>query len=204
MGVFIPGHVVVGSVIKQVNQAVESKSVSSTSPWPLHQNLPPESCRAWVPLQTFFSDEQFCVSVSLINLVLPSFLTSWCFIAATVTPRLGARPLPIWPSPRSLELFFLCHYIYDLFLDNFKRTFNLIMSVERIIPLFQSILLQTKIWVIRREIFAAQPPVVFPASSLQLSLLGVWYPGLFSMVSKLWASKAAGLFAEMWVKLSLV
>jgi hypothetical protein len=35
--------VVLASIRRQVEQAVESKSVNSTPPWPLHQLLPPSS-----------------------------------------------------------------------------------------------------------------------------------------------------------------
>ena len=39
----IPGLVVLGSIRRQVEQATWSKAVSSTSPWLLHQLLPPGS-----------------------------------------------------------------------------------------------------------------------------------------------------------------
>ena len=41
MGVVIPGLVVLGSIRMQVEQAMGSKTVSNTPPWPLHQLLPP-------------------------------------------------------------------------------------------------------------------------------------------------------------------
>jgi len=37
----IPGLMVLGSIRRQTKQAVRSKPVSSTLPWPLHQLLPP-------------------------------------------------------------------------------------------------------------------------------------------------------------------
>jgi hypothetical protein len=36
----IPRLVILGSIRKQVEQAMRSKPVSSTPPWPLHQLLP--------------------------------------------------------------------------------------------------------------------------------------------------------------------
>jgi hypothetical protein len=44
VGGAIPGLVVLGSIRKYAEQAMESKLVSSTPPWPLHQLLPPSSC----------------------------------------------------------------------------------------------------------------------------------------------------------------
>jgi len=41
LGGAIPGLVVLGSTRKQAEQAMGSKSVSSSSPRPLHQLLPP-------------------------------------------------------------------------------------------------------------------------------------------------------------------
>ena len=58
MGGAIPGLVVLGPIRKQAEQAAESKPVSSTPPWPLHQLLPPGSCPAGVPDLTSFDDEQ--------------------------------------------------------------------------------------------------------------------------------------------------
>jgi hypothetical protein len=43
VGGAIPGLVVLGSIRKQAEQARGSKAVSSTSPWFLHQLLPPSS-----------------------------------------------------------------------------------------------------------------------------------------------------------------
>jgi hypothetical protein len=40
----IPGSVVLGSIRQQAEQAKESKPVSNTCVWPLHQLLPPGSC----------------------------------------------------------------------------------------------------------------------------------------------------------------
>jgi hypothetical protein len=40
----ILGLVVLSYTRKQAEQAMRSKLVSSTSPWPLHQVLPPGSC----------------------------------------------------------------------------------------------------------------------------------------------------------------
>ena len=55
----IPVLVVLGS-IRKAEQAMGSKPVSSTLPWPLHQLLPPGSCPVEVPVLTSFSDEQQC------------------------------------------------------------------------------------------------------------------------------------------------
>jgi hypothetical protein len=48
----IPGLVVQGSIRKQSEQAIMSKPVSSTLPWPLHQLLPLGSC----PVLSFLAD----------------------------------------------------------------------------------------------------------------------------------------------------
>jgi hypothetical protein len=44
MGGPTPMLVVLGAIKKQVEQAMGSKSVSSTLPWPVPQLLPPGSC----------------------------------------------------------------------------------------------------------------------------------------------------------------
>jgi len=41
MGGTTPGIVVLGAIRKQAEEAMRSKPVSSTLPWPLHQLLPP-------------------------------------------------------------------------------------------------------------------------------------------------------------------
>jgi hypothetical protein len=46
-----------GSIGKQAGQAMRSKSVSNTPPWPLHQLLPPGSCPVGVPVLTAFDKE---------------------------------------------------------------------------------------------------------------------------------------------------
>ena len=43
LGDAIPGLVILDSLRKQAEQALGSKPVSSTLPWPLHQLLPPGS-----------------------------------------------------------------------------------------------------------------------------------------------------------------
>ena len=45
----IPGLVVLGSIKKQAEQAMGSKPVSSTPPWPLFQLLPPDSHLEFLP-----------------------------------------------------------------------------------------------------------------------------------------------------------
>jgi hypothetical protein len=54
MGGDISGLMVLGSIIKQTEQAMRSKPVSSTPPWSLHQLLPlgffPVGILALVPL----------------------------------------------------------------------------------------------------------------------------------------------------------
>jgi hypothetical protein len=64
VGGAFPGLVVLGSIRKRAEQARGSKPVSSTSPWPLHQLLPPSSCPVRVPVLTSFSDKQQCGNVS--------------------------------------------------------------------------------------------------------------------------------------------
>lgn len=63
--------------------------VNSTTPWPLHQLLPPGFCPVWIPVLTSFSDKQQCGSVSWINPFFPRLLWSWGFITAIVTLTLG-------------------------------------------------------------------------------------------------------------------
>jgi hypothetical protein len=46
VGGVIPRLVALGSIRKQVEQAMETKPVSSTPPWALHQFLPQGSCPA--------------------------------------------------------------------------------------------------------------------------------------------------------------
>ena len=52
MGGAIPGLVVLGSIIKQAEQARGSKPVSNIPPWPLHQLLLPDLCefQSWLLL----------------------------------------------------------------------------------------------------------------------------------------------------------
>lgn len=45
------------SIRKQAEDAMGSKPVNSSHPWPLHQLLPPHSCPAWVPAITIFDSE---------------------------------------------------------------------------------------------------------------------------------------------------
>ena len=71
------------------NMPWRREPVSSTPPWPLHPLLPPGSCHAWVPVLTSFSDEQWCGSVSQINLYLSKLLWSRCFITAIKTLRIS-------------------------------------------------------------------------------------------------------------------
>lgn len=49
---------------------------------PLPQLLPPGSCVIWVPVLASFSDEQWYVSVSQLNPLLPKFHWSGCLITA--------------------------------------------------------------------------------------------------------------------------
>jgi hypothetical protein len=86
VGGAIPGLVVPGSVRKQAEQAMRSKPVSSTPPWPLHQLLPPDSYPAPVPVLASLNDEQCGGGVSRINPFLPNVLfQSCCFTRAAGT-----------------------------------------------------------------------------------------------------------------------
>ena len=68
--IIILGLVVLGAIRKQAEEAMGSKPISSTPPWPLQ-----------VPAlyEFLFSDEQCCRSVSQINPCLPKFLSSFFF-----------------------------------------------------------------------------------------------------------------------------
>ena len=58
----------VASIKREAEQAKESKPVSSTPWWPLHQLLPLGSCPVLlVPALTSFDDEQRCGSMSKIK-----------------------------------------------------------------------------------------------------------------------------------------
>jgi hypothetical protein len=52
----IPGLEVLGSVTKQAEQTMDSKTGSSTSPWPLHQVLSLGSIPACIPVLTSSND----------------------------------------------------------------------------------------------------------------------------------------------------
>jgi hypothetical protein len=58
VGGALPGLMVLCSIRKQSEQAMMSKAVSSTPPWPLHPLLPPGSRPVSVPVLTSFDDEQ--------------------------------------------------------------------------------------------------------------------------------------------------
>ena len=68
-----PGLVVLGSIKKQAEEAMETKTVSSIPPWPLHQFPSPGSCPVWVLALTSFNDKQCCRSVSQKVLSSPSY-----------------------------------------------------------------------------------------------------------------------------------
>lgn len=69
MGGSIPGLVVLGSIGKQPDQAMRSKPMSSTTPWPA-----PSGPALFTPVVTSFSDEQSCGSISQINPSLSNLL----------------------------------------------------------------------------------------------------------------------------------
>jgi hypothetical protein len=68
--------VVLASLRKQAEHAMESKPVSSTPPWPLHQLLPPGSCPVFVSSLTSFSDEERYGNVSQRSKPFPSKFAS--------------------------------------------------------------------------------------------------------------------------------
>ena len=87
-----------GPIRKQTEQAMNSKPVSSTLPWPLHQLLPPGSCLVRVPVLTSLSDGLCCERVSQIHVFLPRCLWSQCFITAIVTlTRTPSNYPPVCP-----------------------------------------------------------------------------------------------------------
>jgi len=51
-----PGKVMLSSIRKQAEQAIRSKSVSSTPPWPLLQLAPPGSCLGFLSCLPFVMD----------------------------------------------------------------------------------------------------------------------------------------------------
>lgn len=55
----VPTLVVLGHVINQAEQAMESQSGSSTPPWPLYLLLPPGSRPTRVPALTSISDAKY-------------------------------------------------------------------------------------------------------------------------------------------------
>lgn len=57
------------SIRKQAEDAMGSKPVSSSHPWPLHQLLPQRSCPAWVLALTIFDSELLDRTVNEIHLV---------------------------------------------------------------------------------------------------------------------------------------
>ena len=92
VGGAIPELVGPGSIRNQAQQAMRSKPVSSTPPWPLHQLLPPGSCPAWVSVLISLNNEQQYGSMNWINKHFPPQLAfwSWCFstVIATLTKTL--------------------------------------------------------------------------------------------------------------------
>ena len=83
------GHswaVVLGSIRRQAERAMDSKPISSTPPWPRHQLLSPGSCPVWVPILTSFDDEQRYGSRSQINPFFPMLLWPWWLISTMAIP----------------------------------------------------------------------------------------------------------------------
>jgi hypothetical protein len=78
--------VVLGSIREQAEQTRENSPVSSSSPWSLHQLLPPSCCPVWVPVLTSFGDEQQCGSVSWINPFLPNLLLGHDVLCRNTNP----------------------------------------------------------------------------------------------------------------------
>jgi hypothetical protein len=67
---------VLGSIGKE-----DEQDISSTLPLFLHQPLPLGPCPVWVPVLTYFDNEQGCGSVSQINpslLKFPGFFLAHC------------------------------------------------------------------------------------------------------------------------------
>jgi hypothetical protein len=82
----IPREVVLGAIRKQAEQAMKSKPVSGTPPWPLQQLPPLGLCLVRVPTLTFLSDGMWCEAVNCTyTLSFPKCFFSWCFITATET-----------------------------------------------------------------------------------------------------------------------
>ena len=87
VGGAIPGLVVLASVRKQAEQAKRSKPVSSIPPWPLQQLLPPASCPIWIPVLTYFGDEQQCGGISWINPFLPRLILGHDVLCRNTNPE---------------------------------------------------------------------------------------------------------------------
>jgi hypothetical protein len=73
------GLVLVGSIRKHVEQAMRSKAVSSTPPWPSY------SCPAWVPPLTSFDDGLWCGIISKLTLFSPSCFRAQCYVLTIET-----------------------------------------------------------------------------------------------------------------------
>jgi hypothetical protein len=122
-----------GPIRKQAKQALGSKPVSSTPPWPLHQLLSLDSCSVWVPVLISFNDGLHCGSVSQINPFIPKLLWGWCVIAAK-KPRLRE----IWFFLVDL-LIFLC-FFYSYLWMNEKQipSLSIAKSFSCPVPVFTS------------------------------------------------------------------
>ena len=101
MGRETPEWVIPGAIIKQAEQAIRTKPVSTTPPWPLHQLLLLGSC------PDLFSVINWCGNTIEISPFFLELLSSRCFIAAmTKTPTLW-KTLGSFPSTTQNRFQFL-------------------------------------------------------------------------------------------------
>lgn len=82
----------------------EQRRKPNTSPLrPQHQLLTPGSSPAWIPVLTFFSDEQWYERKHQMNPFLPKLFWSWCFITLIVTlNRTVCIYLCVWVQNKNL------------------------------------------------------------------------------------------------------
>jgi hypothetical protein len=110
-GGVILGLVVLGSIRKQAEQAMRSKPVSSTPPWPLHQLLPLGSSSAWVRVLTSFSDQHWPESITQLDPFLPSLFWVMVFYYSNRILTRYFLPTTLW----QLRLLLLRCLSYDKF-----------------------------------------------------------------------------------------
>ena len=102
MGGVTSGLVVLGSIRKQAEQAMERKPVGSTHPWPLHWLLPPGSCPVSVPALNSCNDRLgsslqplVCDLICQLTNIFHSFLQS-IWLVHPITQLFCLSSAPCW------------------------------------------------------------------------------------------------------------